>query len=49
MIARLMMKWKGFCLKPCDSCCVMVSLKPGHIDWVRDFDFMLNLFSFPSP
>jgi len=27
----------------------VVSLKPGHMDWVRDFDFMLNLFSLPSP
>ena len=26
-----------------------MSLKPGHMDWVRDFDFMLNLFSLPSP
>jgi len=26
-----------------------VSLKPGHMDWVRDFDFMLNLFSLSSP
>ena len=25
----------------------MVSLKPGHMDSVRDFDFKLNLFSFP--
>jgi len=23
--------------------CAVVSLKPGHMDWVRDFDFMLNL------
>jgi len=23
--------------------------KPGYMDWVRDFDFMLNLFSLPSP
>ena len=22
----------------------MASLKPGHLDWIRDFDFMLNLF-----
>ena len=29
--------------------CAVVSLKPGHMDWVRDFDFMLNLFSLPSP
>jgi len=29
--------------------CTVVSLKPGHMDWVRDFDFMLNLFSFSSP
>jgi len=27
----------------------VVSPKPGHMDWVRDFDFMLNLFSLPSP
>jgi hypothetical protein len=26
-----------------------VSLKPGHMDGVRDFDSMLNLFSLPSP
>jgi len=30
------------------ACCAVVSLKPGHMDWVRDFDFMLNLFSLPS-
>ena len=29
--------------------CAVVSLKPGHMDWVRDFDFMLNLFALPSP
>ena len=29
--------------------CAAVSLKPWHMDWVRDFDFMLNLFSLPSP
>ena len=27
----------------------MVSLKPGHMDWVRDYDFMLHLFSLPPP
>ena len=27
------------------SDCAVVSLKPGHMDWVQDFDFMLNLFS----
>jgi len=29
--------------------CAVVSLKPRHPDWVRDFDFKLNLFSLPSP
>ena len=29
--------------------CAVVSLKPGHMDWIQDFDFMLNLFSLPSP
>jgi len=29
--------------------CAVVSLKPEHTDWVQDFDFMLNLFSLPSP
>jgi len=23
--------------------------QPGHMDWVRDFDFMLDQFSLPSP
>ena len=31
------------------NCCAVVSPKPGHMDWVRDFHFMLNLFSLPSP
>ena len=26
-----------------------MSLKPGHMDLVRDFDFKLNLFSHPYP
>jgi len=30
-------------------CCAVLSLKTGHMDWVRDFDFMLNLFPLPSP
>ena len=29
--------------------CAVVSLKSRHTDWFRDFDFMLNLFSLPSP
>jgi len=29
--------------------CAVVSLKPGHMDWVQDFDFKLNLFSLPTP
>ena len=29
--------------------CAVVSLKPGHMDCFRDFDFKLNLFSRPSP
>ena len=29
--------------------CAVVSLKPGHMDCVRDFVSMLNLFSLPSP
>jgi len=27
------------------SDCAAVSLKPGHMHWVQDFNFMLNLFS----
>jgi len=29
--------------------CPVVRLKSGHMEWVRDFDFMLNLWSLPSP
>ena len=29
--------------------CTVVTVKPGHVDWVRDFDFRLNLLSLPSP
>ena len=42
---------KLLCLKSIKSklYCAVVSLKPGHMDWVRDFGFILNLFSFPPP
>ena len=37
------------CCNSKGSLCAVVSLKPGHMDWVRDFDFTLNLFSLPTP
>ena len=33
----------------CHDCCAVVSPKPGHTDWVQDFDFTSNLFSLLSP
>ena len=36
-------------LRSAELACAVLSLKPGQMEWVRDFDFMLNLFSFSSP
>jgi len=30
-----------------EKCCAVMRLNPRHMDQVRDFDFMLNLISFP--
>ena len=31
------------------TCCAVVSLEPGYLDWVGDFVFWFNLFPLPSP
>ena len=35
--------------KPEGKICAVVSLEPGYMDWVREFVFLFNLFSLPSP
>ena len=42
-------EWKWVNIEIIIFNCAVVSPKPGHMNRVRDFDFMLNLFSLPSP